>query len=74
MSAVGCGAARAPAGAEPLLPPGAGVFTGLTGGSYSAFTGEVGKHPGSTGCSRPGAGPSNRPSRFLAYAPEWLGH
>ncbi len=31
--------------AEVLLPPGSSVFTGLTGGSYSAFSGEVGKHP-----------------------------
>jgi hypothetical protein len=31
--------------AELLLPPGDGVFTGLTGGSYQAFQGQVGKHP-----------------------------
>jgi hypothetical protein len=30
--------------AQALLPPGQGVFTGLTGGSYPAFQGEVGKH------------------------------
>jgi hypothetical protein len=35
----------APAQAEPLLPPGGGVYTGLTGGSYQQFTGQVGKHP-----------------------------
>jgi hypothetical protein len=36
----------APAGAaaDVLLPPGHGVFTGLTGGSSSAFESEVGKH------------------------------
>jgi hypothetical protein len=46
LAALGwCIAIPAPAGADPLLPRGAGVFTGLTGGSYSAFTGEVGKHP-----------------------------
>lgn len=32
-----------------LLPPGRGVFTGLTGGSYPSFTGEVGKHPAVNG-------------------------
>ena len=31
--------------ADLLMPPGHGVFTGLTGGSYQAFQGEVGKHP-----------------------------
>jgi hypothetical protein len=31
--------------ADPLLPPGHGVFTGLTGGSSQAFEAEVGKHP-----------------------------
>ncbi len=31
--------------AQVLLPPGSSVFTGLTGGSYGAFSGEVGKHP-----------------------------
>ncbi|HEX4837316.1 MAG TPA: glycoside hydrolase family 76 protein, partial [Solirubrobacteraceae bacterium] len=36
-----CGSARA----DPLLPPGHGIFTGLTGGSSRAFEGEVGKHP-----------------------------
>ncbi|MGH2911984.1 MAG: glycoside hydrolase family 76 protein, partial [Solirubrobacteraceae bacterium] len=36
-----CGPARA----EPLTPPGHTVFTGLTGGSSSAFQAEVGKHP-----------------------------
>jgi hypothetical protein len=30
--------------AELLLPPGRSVFTGLTGGSYGAFTSQVGKH------------------------------
>jgi hypothetical protein len=37
----------APSGAEAdvLLPPGSGVFTGLSGGSYSAYEHEVGKHP-----------------------------
>ena len=40
-----CLAAPAFAGADLLLPPGQGVFTGLTGGSYSGFTSEVGKHP-----------------------------
>jgi hypothetical protein len=33
------------ASADVLAPPGGGVFTGLTGGSYQAFAGEVGKHP-----------------------------
>jgi hypothetical protein len=28
-----------------FLPPGHGIFTGLTGGSYQSFQGEVGKHP-----------------------------
>jgi hypothetical protein len=37
------------AGAELLLPPSGRVFTGLTGGSYSAFEGEVGKHPAVNG-------------------------
>jgi hypothetical protein len=32
------------AGAQAFLPPGQGVFTGLTGGSYPAFQREVGKH------------------------------
>ncbi len=42
-----CGCCWAPAGAHAdlLLPPGRGVFTGLTGGSYGAFQAEVGKHP-----------------------------
>jgi hypothetical protein len=39
------GAARA----DLLLPPGHGIFTGLTGGSYSGFQGEVGKHPAVNG-------------------------
>ena len=39
-----CLAVPAVAGADLLLPPGQGVFTGLTGGSYSGFTSEVGKH------------------------------
>jgi hypothetical protein len=33
------------AGADVLLPPAGGVFTGLTDGSYSAFERQVGKHP-----------------------------
>jgi hypothetical protein len=37
--------APAAARADLLLPPGHGVFTGLTGGSYGAFQAEVGKHP-----------------------------
>ena len=37
------------AGAQPLLPPGDGVFTGLTGGSYPAFQAQVGKHPAVNG-------------------------
>jgi len=37
------------AGADVLLPPGHGVFTGLTGGSYPAFESEVGKHPAVNG-------------------------
>ncbi len=41
-----CCAWSAPfARADALLPPGNGVFTGLTGGSYSAFESQVGKHP-----------------------------
>jgi len=32
------------AGADLLLPPGSGVFTGLTGGSYPSFGAQVGKH------------------------------
>jgi hypothetical protein len=39
------GAAPAGARADALLPGGHGVFTGLTGGSYQAFEGQVGKHP-----------------------------
>lgn len=39
-----CSFVPAGAGADVLLPPGQGVFTGLTGGSYGAFTGEVSKH------------------------------
>src|SRR5665647_568655 len=35
----------APAQADLLVPPGQGVFTGLTGGSSKAFEAEVGKHP-----------------------------
>jgi hypothetical protein len=31
--------------ADLLLPPGHGIFTGLTGGSSQAFEAEVGKHP-----------------------------
>src|SRR5262249_5841712 len=30
---------------DPRPPPGPGLFTGLTGGSYDVFTSEVGKHP-----------------------------
>src|SRR5450759_2186570 len=37
------------AGAGVLLPPGNGVFTGLTGGSYPAFQAQVGKHPAVNG-------------------------
>ncbi len=48
LAAVGAGAclltAPAAAGGEQLLPPGGGVFTGLTGGSYPTFQAEVGKH------------------------------
>jgi hypothetical protein len=39
-----CCWAPAGAGADLLLPPGHSVFTGLSGGSYGAFEGEVGKH------------------------------
>jgi hypothetical protein len=41
----------APVGAraDALLPPGRGVFTGLTGGSYPVFEREVGKHPAVNG-------------------------
>lgn len=35
----------ATAGANPLLPAGGGVLTGLTGGSSQAFERQVGKHP-----------------------------
>jgi hypothetical protein len=37
------------ANGEPILPPGNGVFTGLTGGSYPAFQAQVGKHPAVNG-------------------------
>jgi hypothetical protein len=37
------------ASGDVLLPPGHGVFTGLTGGSYQVFQGEVGKHPAVNG-------------------------
>jgi hypothetical protein len=43
-TAVWCCAAAAMARADVLTPPGQGVFTGLTGGSYGAFTSQVGKH------------------------------
>jgi len=43
------GQAPSVAGAQELLPPGGGVFTGLTGGSYGAFSSEVGKHPAVNG-------------------------
>jgi hypothetical protein len=36
---------QAQAQAQGLMPPGHGVFTGLTGGSSRAFEAEVGKHP-----------------------------
>jgi len=39
-----CFSVPAVASADLLLPPGHGVFTGLTGGSYPAFESEVGKH------------------------------
>jgi len=39
-----CCAMPTRAGADALLPPGDGVFTGLTGGSYTAFEHQVGKH------------------------------
>jgi hypothetical protein len=39
---LGGGASRAQA--DPQLPPGKGVFTGLTGGSYPQFQAETGKH------------------------------
>ena len=39
-----CFSAPGVASADLLLPPGHGVFTGLTGGSYPAFESEVGKH------------------------------
>jgi len=39
-----CALAAAQARAQELLPPGDGVFTGLTGGSAQAFASEVGKH------------------------------
>jgi hypothetical protein len=35
--------------ADLLLPPAGGVFTGLTGGSYPSFQGQVGKHPAVNG-------------------------
>jgi hypothetical protein len=37
--------APAAASAEELLPPGRGIFTGLSGGSYPQFQAQVGKHP-----------------------------
>jgi hypothetical protein len=40
-----CGFVPAMASADVLLPTAHGVFTGLTGGSYSTFEHEVGKHP-----------------------------
>ena len=45
-TALSCWAALAPsrAAAMPLLPPGHGVFTGLSGGSSQAFQQQVGKH------------------------------
>jgi hypothetical protein len=39
-----CFSASGVASADLRLPPGHGVFTGLSGGSYSAFESEVGKH------------------------------
>jgi hypothetical protein len=46
LAAIGCfGSAAAGARAQVLLPPGGGVFTGLSGGSYSSFSSQVGKHP-----------------------------
>jgi hypothetical protein len=44
-----CWLAPTLAGADVLLPPGHGVFTGLSDGSYGAFTGQVGKHPAVNG-------------------------
>jgi hypothetical protein len=44
-----CGLTPALASADLLLPPGRGVFTGLTGGSFAAFTSQVGKHPAVNG-------------------------
>src|SRR6202035_2101447 len=48
-SAVGCFSLGTDAGADELLPPGQGVFTGLTGGSYGEFSKQVGKHPAVNG-------------------------
>jgi hypothetical protein len=45
LVALVCCLAPSAASADVLLPPAGRVFTGLTGGSYSAFQHEVGKHP-----------------------------
>jgi hypothetical protein len=44
-----CCLTPASAPADELLPPGGGVFTGLTDGSYSEFEHQVGKHPAVNG-------------------------
>ena len=50
LAALACSSWSPPlAGADLLLPPGSGVFTGLTGGSYPAFQSQVGKHPAVNG-------------------------
>jgi hypothetical protein len=48
-SSVGAALSSTGAAADTLLPPGRGVLTGLTGGSYSAFMTQVGKHPAVNG-------------------------
>jgi hypothetical protein len=47
LAALACCIALGPvvARADVAMPPGSGVFTGLTGGSAQAFASEVGKHP-----------------------------
>jgi hypothetical protein len=49
LASVCCCWAPSGAGADLLPPPGNGVFTGLSGGSYGAFESEVGKHPAVNG-------------------------
>ena len=48
-SAVWCCSLATGARADELLPPGQGVFTGLSGGSYGEFSQQVGKHPAVNG-------------------------